>query len=203
MLIALALLLAALILVLIKDYDFWFPPTSSTIRIGACRTARPEVKTPSETVTTVTPPPVVHPRPKAKARTQPEGCRPQSCAGFGASRHEPRGAASARSRSRGRRRTPNHPGNQQLRQGGLTSQSTIFASAAAFFAQCLCQHDSRLYRYSGRYRESSYLSRLGRTTVSPSRTELPYAGQADQGTGRGRAGSSHRTRRQYSGPARL
>ncbi len=70
MLIALALLLAALILVLIKDYDFWFPPEppAQSESEPVEQPATPEVKTPSETAATVTPPTVVHSRPK-KART--------------------------------------------------------------------------------------------------------------------------------------
>ena len=72
MLIALALLLAALILVLIKDYDFWFPPTPpAQSESEPVEQPAPDLKTPAETVTTVTPPAVVHPRPKARRTSVP------------------------------------------------------------------------------------------------------------------------------------
>jgi protein TonB len=78
MLVALALLLAALILVLIKDRDFWFPP-----ELPAQSESEPveepssDVKAPPETAsTTTTPPPVVHARPKPKRTQAPVGAIP-------------------------------------------------------------------------------------------------------------------------------
>jgi periplasmic protein TonB len=73
MLVALALLLAALILVLIKDRDFWFPPARpAQSESEPLEEPSPDVKTPSETASTTTPPPAaVHARPKAKPRTPP------------------------------------------------------------------------------------------------------------------------------------
>jgi periplasmic protein TonB len=72
MLVALALLLAALILVLIKDRDFWFPPAPpAQSESEPVEEPSSDVKAPSETASTTTPPPVVHVRPKSKPRTPP------------------------------------------------------------------------------------------------------------------------------------
>jgi TonB family protein len=77
MLIALALLLAALILVLIKDYDFWFPPEPpAQSESEPVEQPAPEVKTPSETAATVTPPAVAHSRPKKRRTPQPTVVEP-------------------------------------------------------------------------------------------------------------------------------
>jgi periplasmic protein TonB len=72
MLVALALLLAALILVLIKDRDFWFPsalPAQSESE--PVEEPSSDVKAPSQTASTATPPPAVHARSKAKPHTPP------------------------------------------------------------------------------------------------------------------------------------
>jgi periplasmic protein TonB len=68
MLVALSLLLAELILVLIKDRDFWFPPELPTqSESEPVEEPSSDVKAPPETATTTTtPPPVVHARPKPK-----------------------------------------------------------------------------------------------------------------------------------------
>jgi periplasmic protein TonB len=72
MLVALALLLAALILVLIKDRDFWFPPAPpAQSESEPVEEPSSDVKAPSQTASTATPPPAVHARPKSKPRTPP------------------------------------------------------------------------------------------------------------------------------------
>jgi periplasmic protein TonB len=73
MLVALALLLAALILVLIKDRDFWFPPDlPAQSESEPVEEPSPEVKASSETASTVTPPqPATHARPKSKPHAPP------------------------------------------------------------------------------------------------------------------------------------
>jgi protein TonB len=73
MLVALALLLAALILVLIKDRGFWFPPEiPAQSESEPVEEPSPDVKAPSETASTSTPPPpVVHARPKSKPHAPP------------------------------------------------------------------------------------------------------------------------------------
>ena len=75
MLVALALLLAALILVLIKDRDFWFPPAPpAQSESEPVEEPSSDVKAPSETASTATPttpPAAVHARPKSKPRTPP------------------------------------------------------------------------------------------------------------------------------------
>lgn len=86
MLIALALLLAALILVLIKDRDFWFPPAppaqseSEPVEEPA-PDAKPSAATASTagtagTASTAAPPAVAHARPKAKPHTPPASVEP-------------------------------------------------------------------------------------------------------------------------------
>ncbi len=73
MLVALALLLAALILVLIKDRDFWFPPDlPAQSESEPVEEPSPEVKAPSETASTATSPqPALHARPKSKPHAPP------------------------------------------------------------------------------------------------------------------------------------
>jgi periplasmic protein TonB len=75
MLVALALLLAALILVLIKDRDFWFPPElPAQSESEPVEEPSPDVKVPSETASTTTattPQLPVHAWPKSKPRTPP------------------------------------------------------------------------------------------------------------------------------------
>jgi protein TonB len=75
MLVALALLLAALILVLIKDRDFWFPPAPpAQSESEPVEEPSSDVKAPAETASTASPattPAAVHARPKAKPRTPP------------------------------------------------------------------------------------------------------------------------------------
>jgi protein TonB len=79
MLVALALLLAALILVLIKDRDFWFPPElPAQSESEPVEEPSPDVKTPSETAstTTTTPQPPIHARAKSKPRMSPPAAVP-------------------------------------------------------------------------------------------------------------------------------
>lgn len=79
MLIALALLLAALILVLIKDRDFWFPPElPAQSESEPVEEPSPDVKASSETASTITttPQPPIHARTKSKARTPPPAAVP-------------------------------------------------------------------------------------------------------------------------------
>jgi protein TonB len=79
MLVALALLLAALILVLIKDRDFWFPPElPAQSESEPVEEPSPDVKTPSETAstTTTTPQPPIHARAKSKPRMPPPAAVP-------------------------------------------------------------------------------------------------------------------------------
>jgi len=79
MLVALALLLAALILVLIKDRDFWFPPElPAQSESEPVEEPSPDVKTPSETAstTTTTPQPPLHARAKSKPRMPPPAAVP-------------------------------------------------------------------------------------------------------------------------------
>ena len=73
MLVALALLLAALILVLIKDRDFWFPPDlPAQAESEPVEEPSSDVKPPSETASTSTPPQLAaHARPKSKPHAPP------------------------------------------------------------------------------------------------------------------------------------
>ena len=72
MLIALALLLAALILVLIKDRDFWFPPDlPAQSESEPVEEPSPDVKAPAETASTATPPPGLFTRGRRRSRTPP------------------------------------------------------------------------------------------------------------------------------------
>jgi protein TonB len=80
MLVALGLLLAALILVLIKDRDFWFPPEPpAQSESEPVEEPSSDIKAPPETASTATtPPPVVHSRPRTKPRTPaPTGAIPR------------------------------------------------------------------------------------------------------------------------------
>ncbi len=78
MLIALALLLAALILVLIKDRDFWFPPDlPAQSESEPVEEPSSDVKAPSETASTATPPQrTVHARAKSKPHAPPQAAEP-------------------------------------------------------------------------------------------------------------------------------
>jgi protein TonB len=78
MLVALALLLAALILVLIKDRDFWFPgDPPAQAESEPVEEPSSDVKAPSETATTSTPPQrAVHSRPKSKPHAPPQSAEP-------------------------------------------------------------------------------------------------------------------------------
>lgn len=75
MLVALALLLAALILVLVKDRDFWFPavPSAPQAESEPVENPAPDAKPASETTNTSTPPATAATpsRPKIKPRTPP------------------------------------------------------------------------------------------------------------------------------------
>jgi hypothetical protein len=79
MLVALALLLAALILVLIKDRDFWFPPDlPAQSESEPVEEPSSDVKAPSETVSTATPPQrTVHSRPKSNPHAPPQAAEPR------------------------------------------------------------------------------------------------------------------------------
>jgi protein TonB len=78
MLVALALLLAALILVLIKDRDFWFPPDlPAQAESEPVEEPSSDVKAPSETASTATPPQrTVHARSKSKPHAPPQASEP-------------------------------------------------------------------------------------------------------------------------------
>jgi periplasmic protein TonB len=78
MLVALALLLAALILVLIKDREFWFPgDPPAQAESEPVEEPSSDVKAPSETASTATPPQrAVHARPKSKPHAPPQAAEP-------------------------------------------------------------------------------------------------------------------------------
>ena len=97
MLVALALLLAALILVLIKDRDFWFPPDlPAQSESEPVEEPSSDVKAPSETASTATPPQRTSScAAEVEATRAAPGRRTQSCARLGAGRDDPRRSASA------------------------------------------------------------------------------------------------------------
>ena len=133
MLIALALLLLALILVLIKDREFWFPPEPAAASRGGTRRADSigysgatgSGQNHGETFFT-------RPSQRKVAYCAAAGGhrKPGSCSG--SCRYQPCRASSAGSRGCGRRRTPNRPAGNELRQSGITAQNTHHAHAVNF-----------------------------------------------------------------------
>jgi len=70
MLIALTLLLAALILILMKDREFWFPPAAMQLELEPLEEISPQPNSQSETATSITQS-AVPARPKATPHTPP------------------------------------------------------------------------------------------------------------------------------------
>ena len=205
MLIALALLLAALILVLIKDRDFWFPPAPvAQVQSESEPVEEPssDVKTPSETATQATPPQRFS-RARSRSHTPPPAAVDPSPA--------PALAPVVMSRAvlpplevevvaGDEHRTI--PATSNSVRVDLQPRAPFSSGSSTFFPSLFRLRFRGFHRRSRCHRTRPSLCRRRPDSVPPGRTELSAAGQADEGPGRGRARSSDRTRRKYSGPPR-
>jgi len=136
MLVALTLLLTALVLVLIKDREFWFPPA-------------PALQSESEPLSE----PIEEAVPAPKAQIGAVACRVKPSSDIGSRGHQPSRSPAFASRSGGWGRAPSSPGRQQFGEGGFTAPAADLS-----FPGRLRQAGLRAHWRERRRRASPYFS---------------------------------------------